>query len=627
MIRLNVRHFCLVTALVITSFLGASGTTRGASFTVLPTVTMDPNGNTPLSGLVEFSTDVPTGVTLEVTDGIDLWRVHFPTISTDHALPLLGLKPDRAYSVQVLPNPPVIPLAAPVLAITGPLPTDLPLFSTEVSDPSNMEPGFTLLDCLQRTWTIAVDSRGDIVWYTTICASAMTQLATGNLLYRCRTNLCEMDMLGNVTVLAPLADPGSGLHHDLFPTSLGTYLSLSRKTVQTADYPTSETDPNAPTALTDVRDEPIVEFNPDGSVLNEWTLLDIIDPTRIGYDALFNTSLGLDWVHTNAVFYNSADDSIVVSIRHQDAVVKFARATGELIWILGNHDNWTTEFQPFLLQPVGLPFEWQWHQHAPMYTGSGTLLLFDNGNYRASPYDAKMPNTESYTRAVEFEIDEVNMEVQQVWEYGSDISPTLYAHFIGDADWLPTTGNILITFGGTSVTGGVPHVDVGMGVTATIIEVDHQTPAQKVFELYIHDPDGDNTNIYRSDRIPSLYAADVVVANLGPIASPGEVLDGLMVDRSGATEITLTWDPSCDPTGSDYVIYEGTVGDYYSHVPAFCSTGMATTKTFAPVGGDFYYLVVPTDGVDEGSYGMDSGDNDRPQEPGACFTKAFTVCP
>jgi len=320
-------HFCLLTSFVIVSLAGASGTTRGAVFTVPPTLTMDPTGTAPLSGLVEFSTNIATGATLEVTDGIDLWRVRFPTISTDHALPLLGLKPDRAYSVEVMLTPGGSP-AAPLLAVTPPLPADFPVFSTLLSDRPNMEPGFTLLDCLQRDWTIAVDNRGDIVWYTTNCASAITPLDTGNLLYRCSTAVCEMDMLGNVTTLATLADPGAGLHHDLFPTSLGTYLSLSRETVQIADYPSSETDPNAPTALADVRDEPIVEFMADGTVLNEWTLLDMIDPTRIGYDALFSTSQGYDWVHTNAVAYNPADDSIIVSIRHQDAVVKFSRATG-----------------------------------------------------------------------------------------------------------------------------------------------------------------------------------------------------------------------------------------------------------------------------------------------------------
>ena len=35
--------------------------------------------------------------------------------------------------------------------------------------------------------------------------------------------------------------------------------------------------------------------------------------------------------------------------------------------------------------------------------------------------------------------------------------------------------------------------------------------------------------------------------------------------------------------------YEGVLGDFTSHVPALCSTGGATTATFAPAAGDRYY--------------------------------------
>ena len=46
-----------------------------------------------------------------------------------------------------------------------------------------------------------------------------------------------------------------------------------------------------------------------------------------------------DWSHTNAVFYDEKDGTFVLSARRQDAVYKVTR-DGELVWILGNHDNW-----------------------------------------------------------------------------------------------------------------------------------------------------------------------------------------------------------------------------------------------------------------------------------------------
>jgi arylsulfate sulfotransferase len=98
------------------------------------------------------------------------------------------------------------------------------------------------------------------------------------------------------------------------------------------------------------------------------------------------------------VDYDPSDDSIIVSVRHQDAIVKFSRSTGQLKWILATHENWPVELQPFLLTPVGAPFEWHYHPHAPMVTRSGTVLLFDNRNNRASPFDGRqrLQGSENY---------------------------------------------------------------------------------------------------------------------------------------------------------------------------------------------------------------------------------------
>ena len=43
--------------------------------------------------------------------------------------------------------------------------------------------------------------------------------------------------------------------------------------------------------------------------------------------------------------------------------------------------------------------------------------------------------------------------------------------------------------------------------------------------------------------------------------------------------------------------------------------------------GDRYYLVVPTNGVSEGSYGVDSNDDERPQSANACLPREIGTCP
>jgi hypothetical protein len=77
----------------------------------------------------------------------------------------------------------------------------------------------------------------------------------------------------------------------------------------------------------------------------------------------------------------------------------------------------------------------------------------------------------------------------------------------------------------------------------------------------------------------------------------------------------------------DYEIYEGTIGSWYSHELRYCSTGGITSKTFTPLAGNSYYLVVPTNGTREGSYGTNSAGVERPPGSPACLTQQVGNCP
>jgi len=494
-------------------------------------------------------------ITLLISEGGETQTVDFPDVATVHRLPVLGLKPDRTYSVEVraVPGGPL----GTVFATTDPLPADFPSLVTHVSDPAAMEAGYTLIDRFGRgsdqtrpRWSIIVDSSGEVVWYTTQGIVAGRQLPNGDLIWRTNEVLNRMDMVGNVTHIV-LQDPGLGLHHDLLPTPHGTYLSLTAGSVEVTDFPASYSDPTAvQTAI--VRDESVVEFLPDGSLRREWPFLAMLDDHRIGYDDLSQTNEGLDWIHTNAVIYDPADDSIVVSARHQDAVIKFSRETGELIWILGNPENWSAEFQPYLLQPVGSPFRWQYHQHAPMWTGNGTLVLFDNGNRKASPFDGTTPvaDPDNFSRGVEFEIDEDLLQVRQLWQYGEGADPRLYSFYISDADWQPITGNRLMVFGGLSYVNGVASADLGMGSThVRVVEATNDVVPVVVFDLSMFDPAGGSMSAYRGERIPSLYPPQY-------IKLPNGVGATVRMDRSaGSPELSWTLSPVDDAHDpADYYI-------------------------------------------------------------------------
>jgi len=105
----------------LASLLLAAFTVHAVEVVDGPTLTMDPNGRTPLAGVVELTTDTPVEAQLTITFGSDTRTVSFPGASQQHFLPVLGLKPDRTYTVDVelVPGGPV----GTLFATTAPLPS------------------------------------------------------------------------------------------------------------------------------------------------------------------------------------------------------------------------------------------------------------------------------------------------------------------------------------------------------------------------------------------------------------------------------------------------------------------------------------------------------------------------
>ena len=106
----------------------------------------------------------------------------------------------------------------------------------------------------------------------------------------------------------------------------------------------------------------------------------------------------------------------------------------------------------------------------------------------------------------------------------------------------------------------------------------------------------------------------------------------LTVSQAAGNDITLSWGASCVASDTDYAIYEGLLGDFTSHTQVGsppCTTGGATTTTITPGTGSRYYLVVPQNATNEGSYGTDSNGLERPPAIGigACLPQAITACP
>jgi arylsulfate sulfotransferase len=215
-------------------------------------------------------------------------------------------------------------------------------------------------------------------------------------------------------------------------------------------WPGSVSDPSAPCEQARLVGDIVMEVRPDGSKVNEWRMLNLLDPYRVTYGsrAKYWVQRGypgtMDWCHANGTAYDARDDSILILLRTQDCIVKFDRKTGGLRWILGGHDNWRAPWSDKLLTPDD-SVAWQFHQHDCSITPAGTIMCFDNANHRALPFKPAVLPAQNYSRAVEFVVDEAEGTVKQVWSYGDGEGERLFAGFQGGAYRLPTTGNTFIT--------------------------------------------------------------------------------------------------------------------------------------------------------------------------------------
>ncbi|UCF66932.1 MAG: type II secretion system protein [Acidobacteriota bacterium] len=122
------------------------------------------------------------------------------------------------------------------------------------------------------------------------------------------------------------------------------------------------------------------------------------------------------------------------------------------------------------------------------------------------------------------------------------------------------------------------------------------------------------------------------VDGLAFLAAPGAIPPTMTVAMSMITagDLTISWQASCSVGGEDYGVYEGSIGTWYSHTTIDCAdAGGDRTEEITPGTSDHYYLVVPMNPNDEGSYGTDSAAAERPAgSPSVCrTTQELEPCP
>ncbi|MEO8439892.1 MAG: aryl-sulfate sulfotransferase [Spartobacteria bacterium] len=222
-------------------------------------------------------------------------------------------------------------------------------------------------------------------------------LAHGSLLYR-------NDLDGTVSLLGDYGSAGViDFHHNVDRGKFGLLYEVDTKAYL---------------------ESIILEIDSTGNLLKTWNMADIISAamTAGGDDpAQFVFASPTDWFHSNAVTYNRADNTLIVSSR-EDFVIAIDYDTSAIKWILGDPEKawyefpslrqYALELAPGSLPPIG--------QHAVSITYDQGLLLFDNG--LNSLFQLPPGAVRSYASPRKYRIDLSARMATEVWNFPMDES-------------------------------------------------------------------------------------------------------------------------------------------------------------------------------------------------------------
>ncbi|WKN22797.1 aryl-sulfate sulfotransferase [Azotobacter vinelandii] len=335
------------------------------------------------------------------------------------------------------------------------------------------------------------DSNGDVRWYLDIeqihdstrkdglgASMGFQQTRDGHLIWGQGQRYYKHDLLGRTIWARTLPEKFADFSHEIRETEKGTYLLR----VGTSDYRRADGK-----RVRSIRDH-ILEVDQNGDVVDFWDLNRILDPYRaellhtLGRAAVLlpegvarsddlldnernegdvlpfgdtpGVGTGRNWAHVNAIEHDPADDSIIVSARHQ-GVAKIGRDK-QVKWLLADPRGWGSALRAKVLTPVNAAgevlaqnpngsypegFDWSWTQHTAWLSSKGTLTVFDNGWGRNLAPTRLEGN---YSRAVEYRIDEEKGTVQQLWEFGKERGDAWYSPITSVVEYRPESDTLLI---------------------------------------------------------------------------------------------------------------------------------------------------------------------------------------
>jgi hypothetical protein len=330
---------------------------------------------------------------------------------------------------------------------------------------------------------------------------------------------------------------GNGYHtngHDfqLLPNGNGLLMAYDAQTVDMSEI----VEGGSPIAT--VIGLIIQEVDPNDNVLFQWRSWDhfnILDATHMNF-----TRLQIDYVHGNSIEQDT-DGNILICCRHMDEITKINRQTGDIIWRFGGLNNQFTVTNDTLLFT---------YQHDCRRMANGNVTIFDNGNWH-------IPR---FSRAVEYELDEVYMTATLVWQFRD--SPDKYSSFMGNAQRLPN-GNTLIGWGGNNAA----------PLSAALVEV--RPDGSKAFEMSLPE----FVVSYRAFRYPWS----------GTAARPELWAEG------EENTVTLSFVKFGDDHVAKYYVYQGNTADIWDMFRVDSTSGNSVVVTELEFDVTHYFRVTAVD--------------------------------
>jgi hypothetical protein len=234
------------------------------------------------------------------------------------------------------------------------------------------------------------------------------------------------------------------------------------------------------TVIGDVLVDVDQNFNPDWA----WNTFDHLDINRRPMNFP-------DWTHSNGMLYSRDDHNLLLSMRHQNWVIKInfldGTGSGAVMWRLGEGGD-------FGLQNATDPTDWFYAQHGLSYftantTGVFRIGMMDNGNDRMFPTGSvfcrpyQPATAQCYSTMPLLEINENNMTATMIAHY---VPPPSYFSFFGGNAELLSNNDM--------------EVDFCAALKGAIVQELNPQASQVLWQATT--PGADQFHVY---RLPSLY--------------------------------------------------------------------------------------------------------------------------